>query len=84
MLSYHAIGRVQCGQREPGNTMDCSRGIRTMQTFKKLPMQLPSANHASQISDGDPVNGSISLPFTLNAQRLAQVRGASLPPALGA
>jgi hypothetical protein len=35
------IGFSQCGQREPGDTMDTPSGIRMMQTFRKLPMTRP-------------------------------------------
>ena|SRR5271167_3655095 len=32
----------QRGQREPGETMEIPSGMREMQTFRKLPMQMPN------------------------------------------
>ena len=44
-------------QRDPGKTIDCSRGSRTMHTLRKLPAASPSAPDESvqvylQESDG--------------------------------
>jgi hypothetical protein len=41
-LSYGLIGVSHLGQREPGETMDKSPGIRVMQTLRKLPMINPN------------------------------------------
>jgi len=41
MLSYQAIGRLHCGQRERGRTMDSPAGRRAMTTFKNEPMSAP-------------------------------------------
>jgi hypothetical protein len=43
-LSYQWMGVWHLGQRDPGNTIENFSGIRTMQTFRKLPMMLPSKN----------------------------------------
>ena len=42
MLSHGAMAWLQAGQCEPGKTMDSSRGMRQMQTLRKLPMQSPA------------------------------------------
>jgi len=41
-LSYGLIGVLHRGQRELGETMDISSGIRVMQTFRKLPTTIPN------------------------------------------
>jgi len=41
-LSYGLIAVLQRGQRDPGETMDISSGIRMMQTFRKLPTTMPN------------------------------------------
>jgi len=41
-LSYGLIGVEHRGQRDPGETMEMSSGIRVMQTFRKLPTIIPS------------------------------------------
>jgi len=46
MLSRHAIGAWQCGQRERGVTIERSRGMRLIQTFRKLPNTSPMTNSA--------------------------------------
>ena len=35
------------GQCEPGHMIDSPRGIRQMQTFRKLPMKLPNTNEST-------------------------------------
>ncbi len=42
MLSYHAMGDPQDGQRDRGLTTDSSAGHRAMQTFRKLPAMAPT------------------------------------------
>ncbi len=42
MLSRGAMAWLQAGQCEPGQTMDSSRGMRQMQTLRKLPMHSPA------------------------------------------
>ena len=42
ILSKKRIGWEQPGQWEEGKTMDSSRGIRQMQTFRKLPIKAPT------------------------------------------
>ena len=41
MLSYGRMAVPHFGQAEAGSTIDLPAGIRTMQTFKKLPMISP-------------------------------------------
>jgi hypothetical protein len=41
------MGSLQWGQRELGDTMDTSSGIRAMQTFRKLPMTRPKRKKAA-------------------------------------
>ena len=41
-LSYGLMGVMQRGQRDPGETMEMSSGIRVMQTFRKLPTMIPN------------------------------------------
>jgi hypothetical protein len=36
------MGVPQRGQRDPGDTMEISSGIRVMQTFRKLPTTIPN------------------------------------------
>jgi len=36
------MGVVQFGQREPGEIIETSSGIRVMQTFRKLPITAPN------------------------------------------
>ena len=50
-LSYAAIGLPQCGQREPGNAIDSSRGSRCTITFRKLPTTRPSSPAATSPSE---------------------------------
>jgi len=40
-LSYGMMGFLQRGQRDAGETIEIPSGIREMQTFRKLPMQMP-------------------------------------------
>jgi hypothetical protein len=47
MLSYQRMGCWQAGQWEPGWTIDWRRGMREMQTFRKLPKRRPRANPIS-------------------------------------
>src|SRR5271165_5380540 len=35
------MGFLQRGQRDPGETIEMPSGMREMQTFRKLPMQMP-------------------------------------------
>ena len=42
MLSLQPTGRPHLGQRDGGETTDCSAGSRTMQTLRKLPMTAPN------------------------------------------
>src|SRR5438309_8801097 len=42
MLSYHASGCPHPGHRDAGSTIDCFRGTRWMQTFRKLPASSPN------------------------------------------
>lgn len=44
MLNCGGTGFLQTGQKDDGKTIDIFRGIRYMQTFKKLPMTLPKKN----------------------------------------
>ena len=41
-LSYHLMGVMQRGHREPGATIDKSSGIRAIHTFRKLPITNPN------------------------------------------
>jgi len=41
-LSYALIGVLHWGQRDLGETMDISSGIRVMQTLRKLPITIPN------------------------------------------
>lgn len=41
MLSHGLTGLLQEGQRDPGNIMDCSLGIRYMHTLRKEPTTEP-------------------------------------------
>src|SRR5256885_7604112 len=41
-LSYGLMGVMHRGQRDPGETMEMSSGIRVMQTFRKLPTMIPN------------------------------------------
>ena len=50
MLSYGLICVLQAVQCDDGSTTDSSRGIRRMQTFKKLPITSPSKNMAAAIT----------------------------------
>src|SRR2546422_11735932 len=50
MLSRHAIGCLQCGQRERGLTSDWSRGRRRMHTLRKLPKHSPNATAPATIT----------------------------------
>jgi len=44
ILSYAAIGFPHLVQLDAGKTIDFSAGIRSMHTFKKLPMTRPNKN----------------------------------------
>src|SRR6266568_3704684 len=52
MLSYHSSAFWQLGQRDAGSTMDCLRGIRWMQTFRKLPSSRPNMTTATSANGG--------------------------------
>jgi len=41
-LSVHWIAVPHFGQREPGEIIETSSGIRVMQTFRKLPITIPN------------------------------------------
>ena len=41
-LSYGLIAVPHFGQRDPGEIIEMSSGIRVMQTFRKLPMTIPN------------------------------------------
>ncbi len=67
MLSRHAIGVAQRGQREAGRSTDSSWGRRWMQTLRKLPMQAPSAKamlstsqapSSARMGSGDMLDGT--------------------------
>jgi len=45
MLSDRRIGTQQLRQCEPGRTIDSCSTIRNEQTFKKLPIEAPSARN---------------------------------------
>jgi hypothetical protein len=49
-LSYGLIGFKQRGHREPGATMEIPSGMREMQTFRKLPMQIPNRKKKKAIT----------------------------------
>jgi hypothetical protein len=38
------MGLLHAGQWDEGNTIDIFAGMRTIQTFKKLPIALPTTN----------------------------------------
>jgi hypothetical protein len=48
-LSYQATGVLHFGQRDPGEMIDSSPGMRRMQTFRKLPMMAPKTKRAKPI-----------------------------------
>src|ERR1700737_3345524 len=50
MLSYHAIGCSQPGQREPGETTEKPRGTRKTATLAKLPNATPKTNATASSS----------------------------------
>ena len=49
IFKYHGIFFLQWGQKEAGCMTDCSLGQRSMQTERKLPMQLPKTNKTKKI-----------------------------------
>src|SRR5207249_12177693 len=67
MLSRHAFGVAQRGQREAGRSTDSSWGRRWIQTLRKLPMQASSAKamlstsqppSSARMGSGDMLNGT--------------------------
>jgi hypothetical protein len=48
-LSYGLIGVSHLGQRDPGEIIDISSGIRVMQTFRKLPITSPKRKKKMEI-----------------------------------
>src|SRR5207244_13349507 len=61
-LSYQAIGVARRGQREPGRTIDSSAGSRWMQTFRKLPMQVPAVKTSTKSDQSAAAAAGSSIP----------------------
>ena len=53
ILSYERIAAPHFGHAEAGKTMDFPSGMRTMQTFKKLPMMSPNRKIKTAIRIGE-------------------------------
>src|SRR5579859_3753501 len=53
-LSYHLMGVLHRGHRDPGATIDTSSGIRVMHTFRKLPITNPNAK-TNAVINGSPL-----------------------------
>jgi hypothetical protein len=73
MLSAARTGVAQCGQREPGRTIDSPRGIRTMATLKKLPQTAPNSPAATTPKEEER-NARLS-PMALDAKVPGALRG---------
>ena len=73
MLSNHAIGAPQVGQRERGRTTDWSNGRRTMHTLRKLPSNEPKSPAATTT----PGSGRTGRPEQQDARRYGHVEGLS-------
>src|SRR3954468_15048830 len=73
MLSAARTGAAQCGQREPGRTIDSPRGIRTMATLKKLPQTAP--NSPAAITPKEEERNARLSPMALDAKVPGALRG---------
>jgi hypothetical protein len=49
-LSYGLMGEPHSGQRDLGETIDTPKGIRMMQTFRKLPIASPKRKNTTMIT----------------------------------
>jgi hypothetical protein len=74
MLSAARTGAAQCGQRDPGRTIDWPRGIRTMTTLKKLPHTAPNSPAARTPNDEEERKARLS-PMALDAKVPGALRG---------
>src|SRR3954463_8375409 len=74
MLSAARTGAAQCGQRDPGRTIDSPRGIRTMATLKKLPQTAPNSPAATTPNDEEERKARLS-PMALDAKVPGALKG---------
>ena len=58
------MGLRQRGQREAGEIMEISSGMRVMQTFKKLPMTMPKRKKKTGIT-------RLTVPYTVSGLNAA-------------
>ena len=59
MFAHAGMGRLHCGQKDRGETIESSRGIRYAATLTKLPTHAPNMKAKSAPSPrGNSVNGT--------------------------
>jgi hypothetical protein len=73
MLSYGRIGAPHFGHADAGITIDFRSGMRSMQTFRKLPMISPKQNTNTPISAGGITTRICHIGGHLSSRRIAIV-----------